>query len=135
MKKKITFLFTTALLAVGMAFYVNNSSNVISLNDSNIEALTGNGDPGNGGSLGGGNGSQSVNFDPESHIMILTGYDNVKDDKGKDKNDCYEVTGQTCRLSTATALTNAQGIANIIATILGALNPLAAIISALAGLL
>ena len=135
MKKKIAFLFTSALLAVGMAFYVNNSSNMISLSDSNIEALTDSGDPGNGGPISGGNGSQSVTLDPGSHVMVLTGYENYKNDKGKDINDCYACTGQVCQLSTATGYTNAQAIADIISTILGAMNPIAILIKVLAGLL
>ena len=124
MKKKLIVLASTALFAVGLAFYANYSNTMNVLGDSNVEALSDNNDGGSGSGNSGpvtyGIAPKIVTVDQSTHIVEIADWDNVKDKNGNDKNDCHAVTGEMCRLSTATPISNAQDIVGMVTSVLNA---------------
>ena len=118
MKKKLIIMSSIALFSIGMALYANNSSTMKVLSEDNIEALT---DGESGGSV-----CQEMGTYPnrvwvynDTHIMILEGYRNTTGKKGK--HECKSDSQYTCRISTATPISNASSIIDMITRLLDAL--------------
>ena len=121
MKKKLIVLAATALFSVGLAFYANNSKIMNVLSDSNVEALTGSSDGGNGGNTYTEFGTypHRVWVDNITHTLTLEGYRKVKNEEGK--YECMNNQSYTCASSSASPVYIASEIVDMIKNLIGSL--------------
>lgn len=118
MKKKLIVLSSIVMFSIGLALYANNSSAMKVLSEDNIEALT---DGESSGCV-----CQEMGTYPnrvwvysDTHIMILEGYRNTTGKKGK--YECKRDPKFTCRISTATPISNASSIIDMVKRLLDTL--------------
>ena len=131
MKKKLIVLSSIVMFSIGLALYANNSSAMKVLSEDNIEALSEGESSGNHiEALTDGEGSgcvcQEMGTYPnrvwvysDTHIMILEGYRNTTGKKGK--YECKRDPNYTCRISTATPISNASSIIDMVKKLLDTL--------------
>lgn len=125
MKKRFAFLAVTALLSVGLAFYVNQQNSTQVLLESDVEALTGSGDPGGGSTyMEFGDSPNRVWADTEAHTLTIEGKKNMTDDKNKPINGCVSYTDATCTIKTSTPVYDTCQIISHVTELLQALAPL-----------
>lgn len=125
MKKRFAFLAVTALLSVGLAFYVNQQNSTQVLLESDVEALTGSGDPGGGSPyMEFGSSPSRVIVDMETHTLVFEDKIQDKDKDGNLVNGCIQETGSTCVINTTTAVYNIGQIMSFLADILKAAMPM-----------
>lgn len=129
MKKEICILSCVAMLAVGFAFYANNTSTVKSLTESTVEALSNDGDTYSG--------SPIVQYGEYPHrlivnnmtnVVIMEGYKRVMEN-GEYQNECEEYDGHTCTLGTSTTLSDVTGYTAAVTSLLQAIPGLTTITS------
>ena len=110
---------STALFAVGLAFYTNNNMNAMNkLLDSDVEALSdGEAAPSNPYAVYGEYPNRII-VDTQTHQMVLEGKSQAYDDDGNSLNGCKEEFCGTCIMDTSSPAYNASVVVSIIKTAL-----------------
>ena len=130
---------STALFAVGLAFYANNNLNAMNkLLDSNVEALSdgesATSNPSNP-YIELGTYPHRIIADTQAHTLTIEGIAQAYKKSGKAKNGCDDTRDGVCIISTATSAFNAGLIIGYITTVLAALTQAAPLIQLIIGLI
>ncbi len=112
---------STALLAVGLAFYANNLNAMNKLLDNNVEALSdGESNPSNP-YIELGTYPNRIIADTQAHTLTIEGIAQAYKKNGKPKNGCDDTTTGFCKIDTTTSTYDAGLIVGYITTLLAAL--------------
>ena len=118
-------MVSTALFAVGLAFYTNNNMNAMNkLLDSDVEALSDGesaaSDPSNP-YIELGTYPHRIIADTQAHTLTIEGIDQAYKSNGKAKNGCDSSRDGFCKIDTTSSSFNRSLIVGYITTVLGAL--------------